>query len=175
MTRKNGKSASNPRPIQGIPLEIQKRIRIFAAARNLNNIDFFEQYLGKIMENLDAGTQEKGQALQNISESADIVMGGKIYPFASSPGGLDRWSIRIRDSFSETVFKFAHLTTGSIESFIREVIIQIGQRLPPSDHIIRGYNRRMERKDNGRAEVVEQNWDGRVDVAPDETEGDREF
>jgi hypothetical protein len=173
MTRKDGKSTSAPIPIRGIPHEIQKRIRIFSAAKSLNNIDFFELYISKIIEYLDTTTPGQGEI--NISRAADIVMGTKIYPIGKELGGRKFWAIRIRDSFRELVFKFAHMTTGSVESFIRETIIQMGQRLPPSDHIIRGYNRRMERKENGGTEVVDQNWDGRVDVAPVSPEGDREF
>lgn len=175
MTRKDSKSGSVPKPVRDIPLEIEKRIRIFAAARNLSNIDFFEQYTLKIMEYLDTTTPEKGS--NGIAAAADIVIGVKIYPYSKNEGGRKFWAIRIRNSFYDEIFKFAHLTTGSVESFIRETIIQIGQRLPPSEHVIRGFNRRRERKeDNGsRAEVAEQNWDGHVDVAPDPAEGPGEF
>jgi len=168
MTQTARKSANISRSIRGIPLEIQKRIRIFSAAQGLNAVDFFEQYMTQLMEYL-------GSESPDISVAASIVMGTKIYPYQNE-GGRDIWSIRIRDTFSEILFKFGHATTGSVESFIRESIIQFGKRLPPSDQIIRGFNRRMERTtDHGREKVAYDNWDGHVDVAQDTPEGDREL
>lgn len=150
------------RSIRKFSSEAWIRIRMQALAKRVNVQTYLEDNLLKILEFIDVDSPD-------FSRAADHVVGLKIYPLRLDSDSETTANFLISDRrVEELLKKIAAEATGSVESFLLKALTEMAKRIPPSKSMIS-----KEKGDRKNAKLDLEGWDGSVDVAQAEAEGNR--
>lgn len=151
---------ATPKYVRKFSNEAWTRIRMLAIAREITTARFLDDVVFRMAEFIDPEEP-------NFDLAASHVMGPNVYPIDEN---FDKvvtvgWAT-INPKLPVLLTKIGPAASGSVEAFLRKALMSIALRIPPSKSVIpKGASRH--------AKLDHENWDGTVNVASAQAEGDR--